>query len=171
MRESRATGTALAVLALGLAAVTTLRAADADANQLLAQAKAKQLHAQQLRDSAAATLQKAADDEMEAGTEERDARILTARALKMLNADASKQRAFDLRHAAHVRWLQSHRMAIESRNAEQKAAQEDRNANELEKAAAQLKDQPNIAVTLGNDAKAQLEQSQQNMQLANKQKI
>jgi len=171
MRESRATGTALAVLALGLAAVTTLRAADADANQLLAQAKAKQLHAQQLRDSAAATLQKAADDEMEAGTEERDARILTARALQMLKADASKQRAFDLRHAAHVRWLQSHRMAIESRNAEQKAAQEDRNANELEKAAAQLKDQPNIAVTLGNDAKAQLEQSQQNMQLANKQKI
>jgi hypothetical protein len=168
--ESRAAGKALVALALGLAAVTTLRAADTDANQLLAQAKAKQLHAQQLREAAAATLQKAADDEMEAGAEERDARILTARALQMLKADANKQRAFDLRHAAHVRWLQSHRMMIESRNAEQKAAQESHNASELEKAAAQIKDQPNISATLESDAKAQSAQAQQNAQLASKQK-
>jgi hypothetical protein len=170
LRESRATGKALAILAFGLAVAGTLRGADADANQMLAQAKAKQLHAQQLRDAAAAAVQKAADDEMEAGAEDRDARILTARALQMLKADGNKQRAFDLRHAAHVRWNQSHRMLIESRNAEQKAAQESRNASELEKAAAQIKDQPNLASTLQADAKAQSEQAQQNAQLASKQK-
>lgn len=169
MRESRGIAKVLVALALGVTAVTTLRAAD-DPNQMLAQAKAKQLHAQQLREAAAATLQKAADDEMEAGVEERDARILTARALQMLKADANKQNAFGFRHAAHVRWLQAHRMMIEARNAEQKAAQESHNASELQKAAAQIKDQPNIAAALESDAKAQTEQAQQNSQLASKQK-
>lgn len=173
VRNLRGTGCVarnmLLALALGLAGAMTVRAAD-DPNQLLAQAKAKQLHAQQLREAAAATLQKAADDDMEAGAEERDARILTARALQMLKADANKQRAFKLRHDANVRFLQAHRMMIESRNAEQKSAQEAHNASELQKAAAQIKDQPNIAATLESDAKAQTEQSQQNGQLASKQK-
>lgn len=160
----------MVVPAIGLAAAMTLRAGDADANRLLADAKAKQLHAQQLREAAAATLQKAADDEMEAGIEERDARILTARALQMLKADANKQRAFKLRHDANIRWLQAHRMAVEARNAEQKSAQESHNAAELQKAAAQIKDQPNIAATLEADAKAQSAQAEQNAQLASKEK-
>jgi hypothetical protein len=170
LRELCAAAQWLVVLGLGLATATTLGAADADANKLLADAKAKQLHAQQLREAAAATLQKAADDEMEASVEERDARILTARALQMLKADANKQRAFGLRHAAHVRWQQAHRVSIEARNAEQKAAQESRNASELQKAAAQLKDQPNIAATLETDAKTLTAQAEQNTQLASKQK-
>ena len=107
---------------------------------------------------------------MEASVEERDARILTARALQMLKADASKQRAFALRHAARVRWQQAHSKSIEARNAEQKAAQESHNASELQKAAAQLKDQPNVAATLETDAKTLTAQAEQNTQLAGKQK-
>ncbi len=161
---------ALVAVAAGLAVAPSLRGAEAEANQLLAQAKAKQLQAQSLRSAASASLQKAADDEMEAGADERDARILTARALQLLKADASKQRAFGLRHAANVRWQQAHRKMIDSRNEEQKAAQENRNAEELEKAAGQLKDQPGIAATLESDAKVQRTQAEQNTQAANKDK-
>ena len=79
-------------LAIALTSASGLRAAeDAAAQKLLAEARAKEMHAQELRAAAATTLQKAADDQIEAGVEEREARILAARALKLLGADAKKQ--------------------------------------------------------------------------------
>ncbi len=145
-------------------------AENAAAERLLATAKAKETHAQELRAAAADAQQKAADDELEAGAEERDARILAARALNVLKADANKQRAFHMRHEAQKIWREAHRRAIEARNAEQRAAQETRNAEELTKAAAQVKDQPTIADNLEKDAKEQTAEAQRDAQAASEAK-
>jgi hypothetical protein len=107
---------------------------------------------------------------MEAGEEERDARILTARALNLLGGDVKKQRAFNLRHMARKLWVEAHGKLIEGRNAEQRAAQQTRNAEELTKAAAQVKDQADIASTLENEAKEQTNEAQSNAQTASKDK-
>ena len=115
-------------------------------------------------------MQKAADDETEAGAEERDARILTARALNFLGADANKQRAFNMRREARKLSLEAHRKLIEARNAEQRAAQQTRNADELMKTAAQLKDQPAVASTLESEAKEQTAEAQRNAQTASQDK-
>src|ERR1051326_7257039 len=81
-------------LGLVLALTATLftprlaRSADnAEADKLLASAREKETQAQQLRAAASAATQKAADDELEASAEERQARILSARALQLLKAD------------------------------------------------------------------------------------
>ena len=66
--------------------------------------------------------------------------------------------------------LDAHGKLIEARNAEQRAAQLTNNADELKKAAAQLKDQPAIASTLENDAKAQATQAQSDAQIASQDK-
>jgi len=161
----------LFVFAVFLGAFELFAADDAAAQKLLAQARAKEVHAQELRAAAAATLQKAADDQMEAGAEDRDARILTAQALKLLGADANKQKAFRLRQEARKLWLQEHNMLIASRNAEQKAAQQTRNAEELRKSAAELKDQPTIASTLEADAKEQSTEAQSEAQTAASEKF
>jgi uncharacterized phage infection (PIP) family protein YhgE len=158
-------------LAIALTGASGLRAAeDAAAQKLLAEARAKEMHAQELRTAAATTLQKAADDQIEAGVEEREARILAARALKLLGADAKKQRAFNLRNEARKLLLDAHGKVIEGRNAEQRAAQLTHDADELRKTAAQLKDQPTIASTLENEAKAQATQAQSDEQIANQDK-
>jgi hypothetical protein len=146
------------VLALAITLTGTFgsRAADeAAVQQLLAAAKAKETRAQQLRAAASAAEQKAADDQMEAGAEERDARIFEARALKLLGADPNKQRAFNLRHEASRVSVEAQNMLVSARNAEQRAAQHTRNAEELRKAAAELKDQPATAATLESEAKDQ----------------
>jgi hypothetical protein len=131
-----------------------LHAADeAAAQKLLTQARAKEAHAQELRAAAATGLQKAADDQMEASGEDRDARILTAQALKLMGADANKQKAFRLRQEAHKLWNEDHNMLIAARNDEQKAAQLTHNAEELRKSAAELKDQTTVAATLEGEAK------------------
>ena len=115
------------VLAIALAGTFGSRAAEnAAAEKLLGEAKAKETHAQELRAAAATALQKAADNQMEAGVEERDARILTARALNLLGGDVKKQRAFNLRHIARKLWVEAHGKLIEGRNAEQRAAQQTR---------------------------------------------
>ena len=158
-------------LAIALTGASGLRAAeDAAAQKLLAEAKAKEMHAQELRAAAATASQKAADDQIEAGVEEREAHILAARALNLLRADANKQRAFNLRNEARKLWLDAHGKLIEARNAEQRAAQLTHNADELRKAAAELKDQPTIASTLENEAKAQTTQAQSDAQLASQDK-
>ena len=159
------------VLAVALMGTSRVRGAEnAAAERLLATAKAKETHAQELRAAAADAQQKAADDELEAGAEERDARILAARALNVLKADANKQRAFHMRHEAQKIWREAHRRAIEARNAEQRAAQQTRNAEELMKAAAQVKDQPAIASNLENDAKEQTAEAQRDAQAASEAK-
>ena len=152
-------------LAIALTGTVGLRAAEnAVAEKMLAEAKVKETHTQELRAAAETALQKAADDQMEAGAEERDARILTARALSLLGADDKKQKAFNIRHEARKMWAEAHRKLIEARNAEQRAAQQTHNAEELTKAAAQLKDQPTIASTLENEAKEQTAEAQHNTQ-------
>jgi hypothetical protein len=158
--------TLLMLLALVAGAGPLCGADNSEADKLLAAAKAKELHAQELRTAAAAALQKAADDEMDAGAEERQARILSAQALQLLKADANKQRAFQLRHEARQLWAEGNVKAIEARNDEARIAQQNHNAEELKKAAAQLHDQPTIAATLENDAKAQEAQVQRETQLA-----
>jgi hypothetical protein len=155
------------VIALAMALSGNAYAAEnAAADRLLTMAKAKETRAEEFRVAAAAARQKAADDELDAAAEERDARILTARALNVLKADTNKQRAFHMRHVARELALEGHRKAIEARNAEQRAAQETRNAEELTKAAAELKDQPTIASNLENDAKEQTAEAQRNTQAA-----
>jgi hypothetical protein len=146
----------LLFVAVALTCTLALGAADdAAAQKLLADARAKEAHAQELRTVAAAASQKAADDQMEAGVEERDARILTAQALKLMGADPNKQKAFRLRQEARKLWVEDHNMLIAARNDEQKAAQLTRNAEELRKSAAELKDQPTVAATMEAEAKQQ----------------
>src|SRR5579864_5534450 len=107
-------------LAMTMVGAWQTRAADeAAAQRLLAEARAKETHAQQLRAAAATTMQKAADDQMEASAEERDSRILTAQALKLAGADANKQKAFTLRIEARKFTSESHNHLVSARNAEQ----------------------------------------------------
>lgn len=61
----------------------------------------------------------------------------------------------------------SHAHLISARNAEQKAAQLTRNAEELRKAAEQLKDQPAVAASLEDEAKEDAAQAQADTQTAN----
>lgn len=165
----------LLVLALGIilavGATQSWAADEAAAQKMMTEARAKEAHAQELRAAAAATLQKAADDQMEASAEERDARILSAQALKLSGADENKQHAFKLRVEARKLSSQSHLDLINARNAEQKAAQLSHNAEELRKSAAQLKDQPSVASTLENEAKEQETQAQTESQTANTDKF
>ena len=154
----------------GVRAADKAEAEKAAAEKFLATVKAKETHAQDLRSAAATAQQKAADDEMEAAAEERDARILTATALSLLKADANRQKAFELRHAAQKLMLQARRKAIEGRNAEHRAAQHTQNADELTKAVAQVKDQASIAGSLQNDAKEQAAEAQSSAQAASQAK-
>jgi len=153
---------ALGVLGLGLASA----ADNVEADKLLAAARAKETHAQELRTSAAAASQKAADDELEASAEDRQARILSAQAMQLMKADANKQKAFQLRQEARQQWAEVLRKETEARNEDSKAAQHKHNAEELEKASGQLHDQAAVAATLGNDAKAQETLAQHETQLA-----
>ena len=142
-------------------------AQDPAVQKLLAEARAKEVHAQELRATANSVLQKAADDQMEATAEDRDAKILTAQAMKLMGADANKQKAFRLRLESRKLSAESHEHLVWARNAEQKAAQLTRNAEELNKAANQLKDQPAVASTLENEAKTATTQAQTETQTAN----
>ena len=80
----------LALVVTTASAFRTPAADEAAAQKMLAEARAKEAHAEQLHAAAAAATQKGADDQMEASAEERDARILTAQALKLLGADANR---------------------------------------------------------------------------------
>lgn len=164
-----ALGLTVAILSWGTLA--SYAADDAGAQKLLAQARAKEVHAQELRSAAAAAVQKAADDQTEATVEDRDAKILTAQAMKLMGADANKQRAFKIRVEARKFASDSHQHLIAARNAEQKAAQLSRNAEELNKAAAQLKDQPDVAATLESEAKDDAAKAQTELQTANTDKF
>lgn len=154
-------------LAITLSVPALLRAADnVEADKLLAAAREKETHVQALRAAASAASQKAADDELEASAEDRQARILSAQALQLLKADANKQKAFQLRQEARQQWAEVLRKETEARNEESRAAQHKHNAEELEKASGQLHDQAAVAATLGNDAKAQETLAQHETQLA-----
>ncbi len=144
-----------AIVGVGILAATGVWAADAAADRLFADAKAKETQAQKLRADAAAKLQEAADEEMAASNAERESRVLNLKALQTLKADANQQKAFMLRHEARGLWVTAHRKLVDARNAEEKAAQHKHNAQEMLKAAAELKDQPAVATALENDAKAQ----------------
>ena len=159
---------------LGLSLATLLctgvagnAADDAAVQKLLAQAKAKELHAHELRAAASTAIQKASDDQAEASVEDRDAKILTAQAMKLMGADENKQRAFKIRLQARKFSSEAHQHLVAARNAEQKAAQLNRNAEELTKAAATLKDQPAVASTLEAEAKDDTEKAQTEMQTVN----
>jgi hypothetical protein len=147
--------------------VSLYAADDAAAQKLLAQAKTKELHAQELRAAASNALQKAADDQSEASVEDRDAKILSAQALKLMGADANKQRAFKIRLEARKLSSEAHHHLVAARNAEQKAAQLNRNAQELTKVAADLKDQPAVASTLEAEAKDDTAKAQTELQTVN----
>src|SRR5690242_19912195 len=107
----------LCVVVLGLTIIVTSTvrlhgAEDPAVQKILAEAKAKELHAQELRAAAASSLQKAADDQMEASAEERDARILGAQAMKLSGADANKQKAFKLRVEARKFQSEAHQQLV-----------------------------------------------------------
>ncbi len=147
-----------AILVLGLAVFGwggVCFGQNAEADRLFALAKLKQAGAHQLRDNAAVKLQQAADDEAQAGANQREARILVARALQLLKAGPNRQKAFQLRHDAQVLSAEADAKWISARNTEQKAAQCRHNAEELMKAVQQVKDQANIATSLENDARIQ----------------
>lgn len=146
-------------------------AEDPAVQKLLADARAKEAQAQQLRAAAAGVMQKAADDQMEATADDRDAKILTAQAMKLMGADANKQKAFRLRVGARKFLSEAHEHLVRSRNAEQKAAQLTKNAEELNKAAAQLKDQAEVASTLEAEAKTATAQAQTEAQAASTDKL
>jgi hypothetical protein len=129
-------------------------------DKLLATAKTNQEQADQLRTLANAKLQEAADDEAMATLHERIAHIEEARAMAVLKADANKQHAFQLRQEARDAWKESSAKSTASRNDEQKAAHFRANADELQKAAVEVKDQPAVADGLTKDANAQLAQAQ-----------
>jgi hypothetical protein len=147
--------------------VAVYAADDAAAQKLLAQAKAKETHAHELRAAASSAIQKASDDQAEASVEDRDAKILTAQAMKLMGADANKQRAFQIRLEARKLTSEAHQNLVAARNAEQKAAQLNRNAAELTKAAADVKDQAAVAGTLEAEAKDDTAKAQTEIQTAN----
>jgi hypothetical protein len=60
---------------------------------------------------------------------------------------------------------------ISARNADQRAAQLSHNADELNKAVGQLKDQPGVASTLESEAKEQAAEAQSETQAANTDKL
>jgi hypothetical protein len=157
----------LSLVAVLCNGVSLYAADDAAAQKLLAQAKTKELHAQELRAAASNALQKAADDQSEARVEDRDAKILSAQALKLMGADANKQRAFKIRSEARKLSAEAHHHLVAARNAEQKAAQLNRNAQELTKVAADLKDQPAVASTLEAEAKDDTAKAQTELQTVN----
>ena len=173
--KSRATGAfpPILVLALGLALSATFRSNAADeaaAQKLLAESRAKETHAQELRAAASAAAQKSNDDQLEAAAEERDARILVAQALKLMGADANKQKAFQLRGEARKLNAEATHMLVLSRNSEQKAAQEKKNAVELNKAMLQAMGQPTIVASLEGEVKAQREKAAADQQEADREK-
>jgi len=156
----------LAVVAVFSGTCALSAADDAAAQKLLGEARVKEVHAQELRAAAAAAMQKAADDNIAAGAAEREARILTAQALKIMGADPNRQKAFRLREEARKLWLQSRNMAIAARNDGQKAAQLTHDSEELRKSAAELKDQPTVAASLENEAKELATEAQNATQAA-----
>jgi hypothetical protein len=161
----RVLGVSLAtILCSGIAVYA---ADEAAAQKLLAQARAKETHAHELRAAASAAIQKASDDQAEASVEDRDAKILAAQAMKLMGADEKKQRAFKIRLEARKLNSEAHQHLVAARNAEQKAAQLNRNAEELTKAAAGLKDQPAVASTLEGEAKDDTAKAQTEMQTVN----
>jgi hypothetical protein len=143
-----------------------LLAADAAAERLFADAKAKETLAEKLRADSAAKLQEAADDEVAASDAQREARVLILRALQVLKADSKRQRSFLLRHEAQQLWATAHRKWVDARNAEQKAAHCRHNSEEMLKAAGQVKDQAALATALENDAKTQTADAQRAEQAA-----
>jgi uncharacterized protein (UPF0261 family) len=162
----------LYTVAVLLTCTSGLQAADdVAAQRLLSQARAKETQAQELRAAAAAAVQKATDDQMEASADDREARILSAQALKMLGADANKQKAFRFRQEARKLWVDAHNMAISARNAQTRAAQQTHNAQELQKSAAELKDQPTIAGALEAEAKEQMTEAQKSTETAAQEKF
>ncbi len=169
-------GNPFQVLALSLAtllctSVAVNAADDPAAQKLLAQAKAKEEHAHELRAAASTAIQKASDDQAEASVEDRDAKIYTAQAMKLMGADENKQRAFKIRLQARKFSSEAHQYLVAARNAEQKAAQLNRNAEELTKAAADLKDQPALARTHEAEAKDETAKAQIEMETVSKDKF
>lgn len=157
------------VLALGVGAFGFAGVAQAqtpEVERLLGLAKTKQLQAQQAKANAAQKLQQAADDEVAAEQDQREARILTARALALMHADANKERAFSLRHEANELAADAHSKFIEYRNNVQRVAHYRHAADELTKAASEVKDQAGIAASLQADARAQTAAAQRAEQQA-----
>jgi hypothetical protein len=156
------------VLSIALLGLFVARAEEnPEAEKLLNAAKERQIRAQRLRADANAKLQEAADEEVTAREEDRQGNVFTARALQLMKADANQQRAFQLRQEARTLWADSHRKAIQARNSDIQAAKSKSNSEALMKAAAEIKDQPNVALSLQNDAKAQAALGQREAQSAN----
>lgn len=161
------------VIALTLALGPTVRTNAADeaaAQKLLAESRAKETHAQELRAAAAAASQKATDDQLEAAAEERDARILSAQALKLMGADANKQKAFQLRGQSRKLTAEAMNMYVMARNSEQRAAQERKNAIELNKAMVQAMEQPAVVASLEEEQKAQRQKAATDQQDAERER-
>ena len=159
----RSTLAGLALLVFAAAGVC--RAQNAQVEKFFAEAKEKEAQAQKLRSDAGVFTQAAADYEAAAAAADREAQIFNVRALQLLK-DANKERAFSLRLAARKDWADAHRKLVGARNTEVKAAQFRHNAEELLKAAGQVKDQPSIAGALENDARAQTAEAQSLQQTA-----
>lgn len=156
-RVSFAAVVACALLVLNAGEVC--RAQNPEVEKLLAAAKEKEAQAQKLRSDVGVFLQAATDYEAEAVGAEHQARFLQVRAMQLLK-DVNKERAFTMRLSARQDWTEAQRKLVDARNTEVKAVQCGHNAEELAKAAAQVKDQPSIAATLEADARTQAAQAQ-----------
>jgi hypothetical protein len=143
---------------------------EAAAQKLLAESRAKETHAQELRATAAAASQKATDDQLEAAAEERDARILSAQALKLMGADVNKQKAFQLRGQSRKLTSEAMNMYVMARNSEQKVAQEKKNAIELNKAMVQAMEQPTVVASLEEELRAQRQKAATDQQAAERER-
>jgi hypothetical protein len=77
-----------------------------------------------------------------------------------LMKDERKAKAFNLRSIARQDWTKAHGDLVSARDNELKAAQARHDAEELRKAIGSVQDQPIIAASLENDAKAQSAQAE-----------
>ena len=145
----------LSLLTLALAGARGA-AADPAADKLFAEAKAEREEARKLREAAWKLAEQAGDDELKANHIAFKAHLKELKALSILKADATKLKAWRLRHEARVFWRAAWRQRVAARNARARAAHQKHEAAELTKAADLVKDQKAVHDALLADAKGHL---------------
>ena len=138
----------------------TCRAENPEVEKLFTAAKEHELRAEKAKEAAAIKLEEANADETTAKLEQRAANLLSARALQMAHADANRQRAFQLRHEAQQLLAQAHHRLVVSHTSEVQAAKIKAAIPDLQKAAVELKDQPQVSLQLENEAKSEAAEAQ-----------
>jgi hypothetical protein len=144
----------LAGLALA-ASLTVCHAENVDAEKLFASARELEIRAQKAHASAADKLRESHDLEISAKALQHSADIFTAQALQAAKADPNRLKAFQLRHEAQLKFANAHRRLASAHSSEMQVVKLKAAVLEMQKASAQLKDQPQLAQQMDTDVKTE----------------